>query len=406
MSTTHLSSRHCVTIWSSVALFYFYENILTTCLGVMTNDLIIHFNISHTQVGLLASAFFASYALMQIPVGWLIQRFSVRHCATASVLLCVLGSWLLAFSHCFPFAVLARVLMGIGASFAPLCAFEVSALYFHPRRFAMLTGLLLTFGSLGAIVGQTPFRALFDVYGFQNSILITGSLGLIIALMTYSTIPETKNDAEHSISYRKIMTTLKHVDLWWIMLYAAFMYGPYLVLQSVWGKPFIEESLQLSSHGSSTLLQVMMFGFLVGGPLLGYLSDYLNIRKRFLMISSIATGLLICALLNSAFMSYKAYMILLFLTGFSCSGFLISFTVLKQTVSAEMRSLSLGIMNSMNTLGGITLPPLIGHWIRQSIDIHAPNPYRNSLMVLPIVILLAFTCSLLIKKTRNHHETK
>lgn len=391
-----------ILIWFSVALFYFYENILTACLGVMTDDIMTRFSMTHTQLGLLASAFFTAYAIMQIPVGWLIQRFSVRTCSTFGVTLCFLGISLLASTTSIHLAILARILMGTGASFAPLCAFEVSAIYFESRKFAMLTGLLLTFGSLGAIVGQAPYRIIFEIYGFQTSLYLTGAAGIIIALLNYISIPKAHANEIHTITFSKIASILKHPNLWWIMLYAATMYGPYLVLQSIWGSPFLEEALQTNSISSARILQFMMYGFLIGGPVIGYISDAFNKRKLILVLSACLTGILVTVLLQPALHTATSYSFVLFLLGFSCSGFLVSFTVLKEEVTSQLRSISLGLMNTMNTLGGIALPPLIGMWVRENIENGAAQPYRSSLLILPIVIFIAVIFSLLIRETKEN----
>lgn len=400
MYNTHMTSFRSSLIWATVALFYFYENILTTCLGVMTNEVMHHFNISHVEVGILASAFFTAYGIMQIPVGWFIQKYSVRNSITTAVILCVIGTWLFATSQCFYVAVLSRALMGIGASFAPLCAFEVAALYFHPRRFAMLTGLLLTFGSLGGISGQVPFKMLLEKFGFNDAIITLSVLGVVLALGLYIIVPNDKRSYSEDKKL-SLKDTLTQTNVWLIMIYAALMYGPYLVLQSIWGKPFIEEALKISPHQAAGLLQIMMLGFLIGSPVLGYISDKYDQRKYFLAFSSLSTMIIMIALLQKTFMQLNIYALLLFLIGLCSSGFLISFTILKQSVPSHLRSISLGVMNSINTLGGITLPPLIGSWIQKNINSNNLYPYTDSLIILPILVFAALVCSLLINETKE-----
>lgn len=401
MRTRVLPTWRRVLIWSSVALFYFYENILTTSLGVMTEDVMRHFSVGHVHIGFMASAFFTAYGLMQIPVGWCISRFTVRSCVLWASLLCVAGSILFAQTTSFSIALLGRVFMGLGASFAPLSAFEISAEYFHPRRFAMLTGLLLTFGSLGAIAGQLPFKMVLARLGFQLSMTLLGTAGLLITGLLYATIPQYRSTKATPLTLPDLKQVFTRPSVWMIMLYATLMYAPYLILQSVWGKPFIEEALRIAPDQAASLLQMMMLGFLIGSPLLGYISDRCNQRTHLLKLSSISTTLLMIALMHPWFMHVHYYRGLLFLMGMCCSGFLISFTVLKQEVPPELRSLALGVMNSINTLGGIMLPPLIGAYVHHHLLHELPNPYQHSLLMLPVIMSVAIFCSFSIHERKE-----
>ena len=403
------NSFQSILIWSAAALFYCYQNALTTSLGVMTDQVMNHFGIQYLQIGFLASAFFTAYAIMQIPVGFLLDRYSLRTCIIAACLLCVAGTWIFAIAPNFTIAILGRIIMGIGSSFAALSALNITAQYFSPQKSAMLTGLLLTCGALGGMLGQSSVHILLDQYGFQSTMIMIGFMGLSLAFLLFMVIPE-KDTHRNLVSSNKssfifnekespIKAMLTNKNVWLLMIYAALMYAPYLVLQSVWGKPFIEEALGVSSQQSSNLLQILMLGFLLGSPGLGYISDKYNQRKSVLIASAISTAVCILSLFSTA--DKLLFAILLFLIGFCSSGFLISFTMLKQNVSLQTRSISMGIMNTINTLGGIALPPIIGSLVQSYTDIQSHKPYLCSLKILPLIIFIAAIMSLYIKEQKE-----
>ncbi len=121
--------------WQMIALC-FVANIINfldrSNLAIAVPRIEAELHLSPFQIGLALSAFFWTYALMQIPVGWMIDRFGVRRCLAGSVLWWSFFTAATAFVSGLPSLIGARLLLGIGEAGA-LPGFAKVAFNWFPR---------------------------------------------------------------------------------------------------------------------------------------------------------------------------------------------------------------------------------------------------------------------------------
>ena len=388
-------------LWLVGAVFYMYVNLLTVCLGVLSPQISSYYSLQPTDSGFLASVYFIAYATMQIPVGWLLDRYSLKYCMFYSAIMTTLGVVVFALAPNYPVLLCGRTLTGIGASFAALSALNISAVCFSKNYFASLTGFLLTLGSVGAILGQFPLSLVLQHFGYNLCLLGIMVCGFIISMLIFFIIPykaQQKLSNQKKVNYR---TVLLDANVWYVMAYGSLMYSPYLILQSVWGIPFLEEAQNMTSPQAAYILQYLMLGFLLGGPMLGMLSEKFKDKKIFLILCALLTTFLLILTICVSGHNASTIALLLCMLGFISSGFLVSFDVLKQAVPTPALSLTMGIMNTVNTLGGVTLPPLIGYSIAWHISVHSLTPYAKSLAILPLITLCATILGFFIKENKE-----
>ena len=179
--------------------------------------------------------------------------------------------------------------------------------------------------------------------------------------------------------------------------YGLLMYAPFLTLQSIFGKPFIQATLNIDAKSSAQISSMMFYGFCVGAPLIGFLSDALGRRKPILLTSSIVTTFLLSSMLLTQFHSISSFYIIFFLFGFFVSGFLPSFSVVKESVPPNRMGTALGLMNTFNTVGGILIPPMVGYLLNHLT--HHQNPYLYPLHILPLCSSLAIIAAIFSNET-------
>ena len=115
------------TVWGLAAVFYLYELMLLVSPSVMVDDLSLTFRTSAEQLGSLAAFYYYAYALMQIPVGLLMDRYGPRLLLTIAAMLCAFGSVTFGHAHSLEMAEWGRFTMGIGGSFA-VVGFKISVI--------------------------------------------------------------------------------------------------------------------------------------------------------------------------------------------------------------------------------------------------------------------------------------
>ena len=122
-------------VWGLAASAFFIEYFVRVAPGVMVDSLMHDFKVQALALGSLSAFFYYTYVGMQIPVGILVDRFSLRWLLTSMIFLCGLSSLIFAMTTHLEIAAFARLMMGFGAAFAFVSALKVAAVWFpapHP----------------------------------------------------------------------------------------------------------------------------------------------------------------------------------------------------------------------------------------------------------------------------------
>src|SRR3990167_10321140 len=157
-------------IYSLAAFFLLYEMALQVSPSVMTAELMHDFTIDALKLGVMASFYFYSYSLMQIPVGVLFDRFSSRIVITLAVLMCSLGALFFGLTQDVAYASLGRFLMGIGSAFAFVAVLISASRWFSPYYFAFLVGIAQFLAALGALCGEVILAIIITDFGWRVTI--------------------------------------------------------------------------------------------------------------------------------------------------------------------------------------------------------------------------------------------
>ena len=144
----HKTIKIGIVAWTLCAGFFLYEFFLRVFTGSISVNLINSFHLNPSKFSFVGSSYYLAYALMQIPAGILIARLGARKIALLAVLLCVTGVFIFVFAYSYPVIILARILMGLGSSFAFVNLLVVSRTYFPPRVFGLLAGSTQIIGDI------------------------------------------------------------------------------------------------------------------------------------------------------------------------------------------------------------------------------------------------------------------
>ena len=200
---------HAWAVWTVSAVFFFYKYVIEISPSVMAKDLMASFHIGGAELGNLASSYYYSYFLMQLPVGLLLDRFGPRRITTLAIALCGIGIYFFSHSETFASAMIARFIIGIGAAFGAINIFKLCANWFPEKWFAFMAGLSMTVAMLGAIGGEGPLAAFIHLFDWRISLFYIGVSGVILAVIFYTTVrdyPRDHIDLIHSRKKTKFLT--------------------------------------------------------------------------------------------------------------------------------------------------------------------------------------------------------
>lgn len=399
-------------IWSIAACFFFYKYLIQVSPSVMTTDLMKAFQINAAGLGNLSAFYFYSYLFMQIPVGVMLDRYSPRLLTTLAIFVCSISTFIFSQTNTLWLACLSRALMGAGAAFAAVSCFKLAAVWFPPKRFALVSGMFMTAAMLGAVGGQMPLAFLVQHEGWRKALELVSVLGIILGIVYFLVLRDKPIQKLHvSNSNETIIQLLSRIvsnkQAWALSLYSGLAFAPVSVFGGLWGVPFLEKAYHLSRTDAALAISFIFVGFAAGAPFWGWFSDFIRRRKPVLFVGTFSALLSLLVVIYSPSQYLSTLMILLFLFGFSASGFFTSFAMIRELFPIVLVATVLGIMNMFNSVFEALFEPLVGAlldwtWDGAVVDgIHqfSLQGYYLSLLLLPISMVLALLTLLLIDET-------
>ncbi len=406
-------------IWSLAALFYLYECLIQVSPGVMVPDLMKAFSINSAALGSVIAFFFYSYAGMQIPVGVLVDNYNSRFLLTGAALSCALGCILFGTANSLAMIAVGRLLIGFGAAFAAVCAMKLAANWFPAKRFSLLVGLMVTIGMFGSMLGETPLALLVDNIGWRHTMLFLAVFGVILAILIVSVVRHSpdylgkaqrieKKASTKQPLLKGLLSVLRCNQSWLLAIYGGLIFASTSIFGGLWGVPFLMKAYSLDKPTAAGIVSMMFFGWVIGSPLSGLLTNFLNSYKKLLWLSSIGTLLLMLVTLYVPNLPLFLLSGLIFTFGLFSSFFLPSFTLMHDLHINASSGAALGFMNAANMLGGAIGQPLIGvlldaRWdgtLINGVRIYSVTDYQYALSCLPIMLVISLILIPFIKEKR------
>jgi MFS transporter, Spinster family, sphingosine-1-phosphate transporter len=158
-------------------------------IGPLTSAIMEDFQINEAQMGAVSSLAIVVASVLYPIWGYLYDRYARAKLLALASIIWGATTWLNALAPTFPLFMLTRSTTGIDdASYPGLYA--LLADYFSPRLRGKVYGLMQMSGPLGFAVGTVLATALGGALGWRRVFYITGSLGIVIAVLIFFTVRE------------------------------------------------------------------------------------------------------------------------------------------------------------------------------------------------------------------------
>jgi len=172
-------------IFSILAIGYAIVYFHRVAPAVVAPELSESFAIKGGALGVLASAYFYPYALMQIPSGLLSDSLGPKKTVTLFTLVAALGAILFGLSPTFFSAILGRTMVGLGVAVLFIPTLKILANWFEKEKFAIVTGFLMAIGGVGWLWAAAPLAFLTLWLGWRTTFITMGCVSLALAVLTY-----------------------------------------------------------------------------------------------------------------------------------------------------------------------------------------------------------------------------
>ena len=258
-------------------LSYFYRYIN----AVIAKDLVRDFGLAPADLGWLTSAYFLSFALFQVPLGVLLDRFGPRRCAATLMCVAGLGALLFGLARDLSTLSIARALIGLGVSAGLMGSIKAFTLWFPRDRQTALTGAMIGIGSIGTLSATAPAEALLSPLGWRALFFGLAALSVGAALLIFLFVPErevpgrSESWGEQFSAVGKIYARL---DFWRLALPLVVSQGIFQALQGLWFAPWLADVHGFDRRAIADALFVSALAYCVVSLALGRIADTLSRR--------------------------------------------------------------------------------------------------------------------------------
>ena len=256
-------------------LSYLYRSTNAVLAPYLSNDL----SLNAEQLGLITSAYFLTFALFQLPLGVLLDKYGARKVQSILFLVAATGAILFSLGNDVWSLVIARGLIGLGVSGALMGAFQAFAIWFPKERLPLLVGLFMSAGGMGAIVASTPLEMALQITDWRGVYFFLGIITILIGLLIFFIVPEKKEPATNEKPL-PILKVLKNIytsyAFWRIGPLSGIAGGTGLAILGLWAGPWLSDIGKFSKTEIANILFISTIMMTIGTASLGIVTDYLR----------------------------------------------------------------------------------------------------------------------------------
>lgn len=273
-----------------LATAYFFVYFQRLSVGIVGTDIVAEVGGS---VGILSSVYFWTYTAMQIPSGLLADRIGPRMSSTIFLTLASVGSFITFAGQSFELMILGKMMIAAGMAVVYIPLMKIISVWFPNRDFAVLTGVVIAVGNVGAIAASGPLHLLADAVGWRDVFLILGAITLMLAILCLLFVRDHPKDrglpsveqmefelhgtpvSEDSSARIPVLKGLRIVfgsgrKFWTCALAYFLVYGTIMTFQGTWAVTYfnnvydfvISASWMMTLLGIGKILSTVMIGAL------------------------------------------------------------------------------------------------------------------------------------------------
>lgn len=389
----HRGSLKFVMVYIGYLICFIDRSAISIALSYIGRDL----HLSTSTLGVVASAFFFSYALMQIPGGWLTDKFGTYRTIIAAIAMWSVFTILTGFAWSLVSLIVIRILFGIGEGTYPSASLKQISEAMPYKKRASATSATISSNYVGAAVAPVIIAPIIATTGWRTSFHLMGLIGIVF-IIVYALVLRPKKQAARAVSKTSGQSVKKHIP-WKQVLSNGVLWQFFLIvfgLSSVtkgldsWMPTYLLATRHINLAGISWLVPLPSLAAGVGSLIAGYVMVrfFKGKEKLFIGVTSLLATLLMFGMYKSV--ALPAVITFEILTYFCKSlAFAGTFALFAELVSKGAYGSSIGIVNFGGQLSGFLAPIVIGVLVQVS-----NGSYTVAFLFLVFTAAIAFVAAL------------
>jgi MFS family permease len=365
-----MAARTAIVAWLVTALYYFYQYALRSAPAVMMPELSAAFGVSAMGVASIAGLFYYGYSPFSLVAGVAMDRLGPRSVVPIGAAAVGVGALLFASGNPLAASV-GRVLQGAGGVFALVGAVYIATTSFPASRAATLIGATQMFGMAGGSAGQFVVGPLIlagvSWAAFWSAM---GVGGLAIGVLLFMFLPASKPAAQPrqslTAAVAALMTVFRNPQSILCGIIAGLLFIPTTIFDMIWGVRFLQEAHGVDYATAVLRSSTVPIGWIIGCPLLGFVSDRLGRRKPVIAGGGIVLLAALAWILFGSIALLPPYVLGL-TAGIASGAAMLPYTVIKEANPPQLSGTATGVINFLNFTFSALLTPVFG-WILASVS--------------------------------------
>jgi predicted MFS family arabinose efflux permease len=261
---------------------YFVSYLYRMVNAVLGPTLALEFGLTAGGLGLLSSVYFLAFALFQLPLGLLLDRFGPRRVNATLLLVAAAGGAWFASANSAESAIAARTLIGLGVSACLMASLTAFVLWYPPERISTMHGVAFSAGALGAMVATVPLELLLRVWPWREVFMLLVGCTIAVSLGLWLVVPERKRGEATSLAeqMRGLRALMRDGDFLRIAVCLGASQFAAVSLQTLWVATWLRDVAGYSPAEVARGLLAINMAMIVGYMGFGRAADRLARRGR------------------------------------------------------------------------------------------------------------------------------
>ena len=347
--------------WLITAVYYFYQYTLRSAPAVMMPQLSAAFSLSAVGVASVVGLFYYGYAPFSLVAGVALDRLGPRRVVPLGAAAVGVGALLFSFGSSGA-ATAGRLLQGAGGVFALVGAVYIATTSFPASRAATLIGATQMFGMAGGSAGQFVVGPLIaGGLPWNRFWMGMGVAGLVIAGLLLALLPRDEKPAaggDWLVSAGRAMSlVLRNPQSILCGIISGLLFIPTTIFDMVWGVRYMQEAHGFDYASAVIRSATIPLGWIIGCPLLGFVSDRLGRRKPVIVSGAVILMVCLVWILYGAVGVLPPYVIGI-ISGIASGAAMLPYTVIKEANPPAVSGTATGVVNFLNFTFSALLGPV------------------------------------------------
>jgi predicted MFS family arabinose efflux permease len=272
-------------MWRAFALFayaYALSYALRAVNAAIGPEVAREFQLDAAFLGGMTAAYFATFALTQIPLGKWLDQFGAVRTECLLLLIAAAGCMVFALAASTAWLIVGRALIGVGVAACLMAPFKAYRTWFAPQLQGRLVSWMLFAGTLGALLAASPAQWLTQWIGWRALFGLSALALLLAAAGLWWGLPRVMVQDANAPPAMPLWAVLQQHAVRGFAPAAVFAAGGFIAVQTLWLGPWLRTVHGMAAGAAASALTAINAAMLAGFLVLGAAGPWLARRPHWL----------------------------------------------------------------------------------------------------------------------------